>query len=151
MKKNIKLIVIGVIVVCVLAIIGVAIVINNNGVTNKQYKRPNSDFVAVIYHSEMMGIDAGTEYMYYIYESEENNNEYIYIKATSNITITGSGKEKDIGSGILKNKSDLKKIEKDIKKDTKKDQQSNITYSYINNGSYEKYESIDSLGDKLFK
>ena len=46
------------------------IIKNNNNPPLGMY-RPNYDYIATIYHSELLGIDAGTEYTYYIYKSDE--------------------------------------------------------------------------------
>ena len=147
MKKNIGKIIIGITIISII-IVFIAIKINNN---KKEYTRPNYAYSAVIYHSEMLGIDAGTEYTYYIYKSSTSDNKYFYIKSKSNITITGSGKESDVASGSLNDMNDLKKIMKDIEKDSKKESQTYITYSYNNNGNNEKLNSIDELENKLFK
>ena len=58
-----------------------------------------------------------------------------------------------VNSGV----KDLDKIMKDIKKDSKKEENrlgysdSSITYSYLNNGTYENYTNINEIGKKLFK
>ncbi len=123
--------------------------------TNKKsddYRRPNYDYTAVIYHSEMLGMDAGDEYIYHIYPSSlESNNSYFYIKSKSKITIMGSGDSIDVDSDSIDNKSDLQKIEKDIKKDSRNNRMTTISYYYVNNGKSEKYKTIEDLGNILFK
>ena len=58
-----------------------------------------------------------------------------------------------VNSGV----KDLDKIMKDIKKDSKKEENrlgysdSSITYSYLNNGTYENETNINEIGKKLFK
>lgn len=147
MKKNIGKIIIGVSIISII-IVAVVILINKK---NNDYSRPDYDYSAIIYHSEMMGMDAGTEYTYYIYKSSKNDNEYFYIKAKSTITIAGSGEESEVGSGTLNNKNDIKKIEKDIEKDSESDYETYLSYMYVNNGKSEKVDTINELGDKLFK
>ena len=147
MKKNMKKIIIGIIAISIIFVF-IIVWINNN---KNSYTRPNYDYIAIIYHSEMLGIDAGTDYIYYIYQSDKNDNEYFYIKSKSNITIAGSSEKDDIGSGSLKSKNDLRKIKKDIEKDSQKNSQSYVSYTYINNGINEEYENINLLGNKLFK
>ena len=100
MKKNMKKIIIGIVAISIIFVF-IIILINNN--------KNSYDYIATIYHSEMLGIDAGTEYIYYIYQSDKNDNEYFYIKSKSNITIAGSSEKKDVGSGSLKSKNDLRK------------------------------------------
>ena len=147
MKKNMKKITIGIVAISIIFVF-IIVWINNN---KNRYTRPNYDYIATIYHSEMLGIDAGTKYTYYIYKSEKNDNEYFYIKSKSSITIAGSGESKDIDSGPLKNHNDLKKVQRDIENDSEKNSQSYVSYTYINNGISEKYENIDLLGNQLFK
>ena len=147
MKKNMKMITIGIVAISIIFLF-IIVWINNN---KNSYTRPNYDYIATIYHSEMLGIDAGTEYTYYIYKSEKNDNEYFYIKSKSSITIAGSGESKDIDLGPLKNHNDLKKVKRDIENDSEKNAQSYVLYYYINNGIDETCENIDVLESKLFK
>ena len=141
-----KYVIIGIVTICI--IFGVIIVLINN---KNSYTRPDYNYVATIYHSEMLGMDAGTEYVYYIYESDKNDNEYFYIKSKSNVTISGSSEKKDIASGHIRSKKDLIKIQNDIEKDSQKNSQSHVSYNYSNNGINEEYENIDLLGNMLFK
>ena len=64
MKKNMKKIIIGIIAISIIFVF-IIVWINNN---KNSYTRPNYDYIAIIYHSEMLGIDAGTDYIYYIYQ-----------------------------------------------------------------------------------
>lgn len=139
MKKKV---VIGIIIILVV-VIGVI-----SFIKTRKIVRPNTNYVAIIYHSEMMGIDAGYEYIYYIYPDE--NDTYLYIKSKAEITIVGSNNEKDIKSGKIKNEADFEKIKKDIEKDKLKDTQQFFSYTYINNGNVEKFTSIEELVEKLF-
>ena len=147
MMKNMKKIIIGIVVISIIFVF-IIILTNNN---KHSYTRPDYDYIAIIYHSEMLGIDAGTEYIYYIYKSPKDNNKYFYIKSKSNITIAGSGEESDVGSGALNDTNDLKSITKDIEKDSRKDSQTYISYSYVDNGNNEKLDGISELENKLFK
>ena len=149
MKKSIVMIIVGIVIISIISIVIITLSIISN--SKKGYTRPNYDYVALIYHSEMLGMDAGTEYTYYIYKMPKSKNKYFYIKSKSSITITGPGKESDVGSGAINNKKDLNKIIKDIEKDSKKNSQTNISYSYVSNGNSEKLDSINELGKKLFK
>lgn len=81
-------------------------------IKNRKIIRPNSDYIATIYHSEMLGMDAGWQYIYYIYP--DKNESYLYIKSESEITIAGASDEKDVELKRIKNKNDLKKIEFNI-------------------------------------
>ena len=114
-----------------------------------EYERPDYDYVATVYHSVMDSPDKGTEYFYYIYKSEDNST-FFYIKSTATISLEGSGKEKDIASGTLKDKESLKKIVKDIDKDSNRKAESNISYTYLNNGNNEECVSMEELGNKIF-
>lgn len=146
MKKNIVKTIIAIAIISItLLFIGI---LNNKKSTKESYARPDYDYIATVYHSEMLAIDEGIEYTYYIYRSSKSDNKYFYIKSKSDITIAGSGKKSDVGSGSLNDKNDLKKITKGIEKDSRKDWQSYISYSYANN---EKIENISELGNKLFK
>ena len=115
-----------------------------------EYERPTYDYVATVYHSVMDSPDKGTEYFYYIYKTENNDNTFFYIKSKATISLEGSGKEKDIGSGSLKEKDDLKKIIKDIDKDSNRNAESNISYTYLNEGTNEECVSMEELGNKIF-
>ena len=115
-----------------------------------EYERPDYDYVATVYHSVMDSPDKGTEYFYYIYKTENNDNTFFYIKSKATISLEGSGKEKDIGSGSLKEKDDLKKIIKDIDKDSNRNAESNISYTYLNEGTNEECVSMEELGNKIF-
>lgn len=139
MKKKIVI----VITIILVVIIGIFYFIKN-----KKIVRPNTNYVAVIYHSEMIGIDAGKEFIYYIYPDE--NDTYLYIKSNAEITMTGSNNEKDIDSGKINNKSDFEKIKKDIENDKLKDAQHFFSYTYIKNDNAEKFISIEELADVLF-
>ena len=154
MNKNLKKTTIITITIISLIAIIIFIVINNRSAS---YTRPNYEPTAVIYHSEMRGMDAGHEFIYDIYQPNKNINEYFYIKSQSQITMTGSGKSNDVDSGSLKSKDDLKIIEKDIEKDKEslKSVYSNILYKYTQNGASIEYKDIDSfpsypLSDDLF-
>ncbi len=114
----------------------------------KAVTKLNTDYVAMIYHSEMVGIDAGIEYVYYIYPNK--NNTYKYIKSKSFITDTGSSKPKYIKSGKIKDKSDFEKIKKSINMDKSKSSERHINYIYTQNGERKIYTSIEELSDKLF-
>lgn len=139
MKKNVVIMMIIILVV----VIGVFVFIKNRKIV-----RPNTNYVAIIYHSEMIGIDAGYEYTYYIYPDE--NDTYLYIKSKAEVTIVGSSDEKDINSGRIKNESDLEKIKQDIEKDKLKDGQQFLSYTYINNDDVQEFTSIEELEEILF-
>lgn len=141
-EKKLLKVLIGIIIILVV-IIGVF-----SFIKTRKIVRPNTNYVAIIYHSEMMGIDTGYEYIYYIYPDE--NDTYLYIKSKAEITIVGSSNEKDINSGKIKNEVDFEKIKKDIEKDKIKDTQQFFSYTYINNGNVEKFTSIEELAKKLF-
>ena len=145
MKNNVLKYIIGFILILVIMFVLIIATKNHN-----KYKKPDYDYTAIIYHSEMEGNDAGIEYIYYIYKAKNNENEYFYIKSKSDITIAGSGKEKGIDSGNINNKNDLEKIKKDIKKDSNDNAQIVITYSYKENGINEDCKDINELSDKLF-
>ncbi len=148
MKKHIGKIIVGISIISILIVIVVILLINKN---NNNYSRPDYDYSAIIYHSEMMGIDAGTEYTYYIYKSSKSDNEYFYIKAKSTITIAGSGEESEVGSDTLNTKNDIEKIKKDIERDSKSDSETYTSYMYVNNGKSEKVDTLSELGNRLFK
>lgn len=115
----------------------------------KNIPEPTTDYVAIIYHSEMLGVDAGTEYLYYIYPNGED--KYIYVKAKSEITIEGSGEEERVTIDEINSESELKKIKNDISKDKTKDSETNISYTYLSNGTTINCTSFDELSNKLFK
>ena len=115
-----------------------------------KYERPTYDYVATVYHSVMESQDKGVEYFYYIYKTENNDNTFFYIKSKNTISAEGSGKEKDIDSGSLKEKKDLNKIIKDIDKDSNRELESNISYTYLNEGNNEECASMEELADKIF-
>lgn len=129
-------------------IIFIAIIIGIFAIKNKKIVRPNVDYIATIYHSEMLGMDAGCQYVYYIYP--DKNNTYLYIKSESEITIAGASDEKDVELGKIKNENDLTKIEKDIEKDKKEESQEFLHYTYINSNDIKNLKSMDELADCLF-
>lgn len=137
MKK--KILMIGIIVLALIIIVFLK---------TKKIVEPDIAPVAKIHHSEMLGIDAGTQYTYSIYPDE--NNTYLYIKSRGMTTIAGPTERENISHGKLKQKSDLQKIEKDIEKDKRNDTQQDISYYYIKKEETQKCNSLDELGDKLF-
>lgn len=146
-EKILLIIIIGMIVSSILVTI-IPKLVNLN---TYSYTRPDYDYVAVICYSEMLGLDAGTQYSYYIYPSLNSKGvSYFYIKSKSDITIAGPGQEIDIDSGNLEKKSDLSKIAKDIQKDFGKYAESYVSYYYIINGTLEEYKNMNELGNKLF-
>ena len=144
MKKSII-----VIIILIILGAGIGLCIKSNKIIDEvpNYK-PNSDYDAVISHSESQGIDAGVTYIYYLYHIKDHT--YIYIKLQSNITIAGAGERIRVGSGKIRKKSDLRKIKRDIKQDTEKGAYQDISYQYINNGNLEECSSITELANKLF-
>jgi len=149
MKNNIKRIIIAIVAIFIVSLL--IIVTIKNSKSNK-YIRPAYDYTAEIYHSVMLGMDAGVEYHYYIYPiSQSNNKEYFYIKSKSDITINGSSVEKDIDSGSIKNKTDLLKLEEDILNDNNKTSISNVTYTFKNKGMNENCNSLKELANKIFE
>ncbi len=113
-----------------------------------KYQSNSKILEATIYHSEMMGIDAGTEYTYRIYLNK--NNTYGYTKSKSEITIAGPSEEKEVGFGKIRNKSDLKKIERDIKSDEIIGAKKHVSYTYSRDKNAEKCSSMRELAEKLF-
>ena len=79
MKKKI---IIGIIIVLVVSCIVFLFI------KNKIIVRPNSDYVATIYHSQMMGMDAGWGSTYYFYPMEDES--YMWIESKTTITIKGA-------------------------------------------------------------
>ena len=153
MKKN-RNTIIGIVLISAIIISVIVMAINkNNGLDYEKvvYTRPEYEPIATIYHSEMLGEDAGTIYKYDIYKSEKNDKEYFYIKNKSKDTIAGPIESKDIASGSLRNSNDLRKIQKDIEKDYEDNKESYVSYFYINNGANETCENISVLEKKLFK
>lgn len=144
MKKKVPIITL----LLIITIIIVTLLVKINKIDISDIKEPETNYVAIIYHSEVLGIDAVTEYIYYIYPSDED--KYIYIKKQSEITIAGQQEEKRVDSGKLEKKSDLKKIKKDINKDKKKSSEPTISYTYLSNGTTINCSSIDELADNLF-
>ena len=117
-------------------------------IKNRKITRPNSDYIATIYHSEMFGMDAGWQYIYYIYP--DKNETYLYIKSESEITIAGASDEQDVEIVKIKNQNDLDKIEDDIEKDKQEDSQQFIHYIYMNDNDIKNLGSMDELADCLF-
>lgn len=132
------------IVIVILLIVSVMGFIN----TKNEYQSNSKILEATIYHSQMMGIDAGTEYTYRIYLNK--NNTYGYTKSKSEITIAGPSEEKEVSFGKIRNKADLKKIEKDIKNDEIMGAKKYISYICSQDKNVEKCGSMRELADKLF-
>ena len=144
MKKKVPIITL----LLIITIIIVTLLVKINKIDISDIKEPETNYVAIIYHSEMLGIDAVTEYIYYIYPSDED--KYIYIKKQSEITIAGQQEEKRVDSGKLEKKSDLKRIKKDINNDKKKSSETTISYTYLSNGTTINCSSLDELANNLF-
>ena len=132
----------------IITVIIVTLILKINNIDTTDIEEPTTNYVAIIYHSEMLGIDAVTEYIYYIYPSDD---KYVYIKKQSEITISGQQEEKRVGSGNLENKEALKRIKKDINNDKKESAETTISYTYLSDGKTINCSSIDELGDNLFK
>lgn len=139
MKKKVLIIIVSILIVVlvVFAFINIGRIV-----------RPDTNYVATIYHSEMMGIDAGTEYTYYIYPDE--NDTYLYVKSKADITMVGADEIKDISSGKINSVSDFEKIKEDIEKDKIEGAHQLVTYSYLNNDKQEEFTTIEELANKLF-
>ena len=108
----------------------------------------NEDVSAIIYHSVMMGIDAGYEYVYYIYKDKE---DYLFFKYQSNITIVGSSEEEFKKSGRLKSKEDFSIIEKDIESDNIDDTETYVSYDYYDNKVRNRFSTMEELLEKLYE
>lgn len=133
-----------VVMLFIILIVGVGFLI----IRNKKIVRPDMDYIATIYHSEMIGIDAGWQYIYYIYPDE--NESYVYIKSKSEITIAGASEEEDVDLGKIKDKNDFEKIEKDIEKAKLAEAQQFFNYTYKNEGKIENLNSMEELAEQLF-
>ena len=92
MNNNVRKTIIGVALVSIIIIFVVAMIINKN----KVYTSPDYEPIATIYHSQMLGEDAGTEFIYDIYKSDKKHNEYFYIKSKSYITINGPDEKTEV-------------------------------------------------------
>lgn len=118
---------------------------------SKGFERPDYEPVATVYHSEMLGMDAGDEYIYSIFENKNSKSKsYFYIKSKAKITMVGSSQSEDVSSGSLNSRTDLKKITKDIEKDTSETATKNVSYRYLVNGQYVNIDTIEELENKLF-
>ena len=118
-------------------------------IKNKKITRPDTDYIATIYHSEMLGMDAGWQYIYYFYPDRKN--EYIYIKSESEVTEAGASDERNIEKGVIKTKNDFVKIEKNIENDKNEESQQFFHYTYINGNEIKNLNSSDELADCLFE
>mgnify|MGYP007069944457 CR=1 FL=1 len=98
---------------------------------NGGIERPSTDYIALISHTERTGFSTGTEYTYYIYSEKKS---YIYFKMESTVDENGISEEKEVASGRIKSKKDMKILEDDIEKDKKEDASVLISYVY-NSGS----------------
>ena len=131
------------------------VIINNTTMKNdidEEYFEKN--YIALISYSASDSIDAGTSYLYTIYPYQ--NGQYVYKKTGSSITIAGPGEERIIEQGIIHNKSELLYIEKAIQDYITKEKnkgpgiQAYIGYTYITENTWDRYESIEELANKLF-
>ena len=115
------------------------------------FTRPDYKPIATVYHSEMIGVDEGNEYVYSIFENKSmKNGKYFYIKSKARVTVVGAEDNKDVSSGSINFKSDLNKISKDIDHDFMNDTTKNVSYRYLVNGEYVNVDTIEELGNKLF-
>ena len=131
----------------IIAVVSLFYYLNND---SDDFVRPDYQPIATVYHSEMIGMDAGDEYIYSIFENKNSNTKsYFYIKSKARITMVGSGESSDVSSGSINNRSDLNKIVRDIDKDSSGDSK-NVSYRYLINGEYTNIDTIEELGNKLF-
>ncbi len=144
MKKGLILFILFLLIIIIIGVI--CIVMNKN---NDISKESDSEYVAKIEHNETMGIDAASEYDYYIYKTKSGKG-YFYKKYMSTVTITGPSEMKYIDDGTIKTRNEMRKIEKDIKNDNDKYAKTEVYYTYMNNGVEEPVKNIDNLGKKLF-
>lgn len=136
------------IIVSVIAIITIFIICNT--LKKKDIKiDENEECIATMYYSYMLGIDAGTEYMIYIYNS--NNSDYKYITYQSQITITGSTNKKEYDRGIIKSKNEL--IELDDYFINRKENNVELYNSlyYLKDNVSNDVGNINELAEELFK
>ena len=145
MKKCVKPFLI---VVSVIAIITIFIICNI--LKNKNIKiDENEECIATMYYSYMLGIDAGTQYMIYIYNL--NNSDYKYITYQSQITIAGSTNKKEYERGIIKSKNEL--IEWDDYFINRKENNVELYNSlyYLKDNVSNEVGNINELAEELFK
>jgi hypothetical protein len=119
------------------------------------YRKPDYDYAALVYHEEFIGPDAATSYNYLIYPvSASDSSSYFYIKTKSQMTIAGEGKAIDVTRGNINKKSDLTKIETSIKRDKQKHAETIVRFYCIDSGKKAECDGIESFDDlvkKLFK
>jgi hypothetical protein len=107
-----------------------------------------TDFVGQIYHSKMMGADAGTIYRYYIYPDGKN---YKYVKTSSSITIAGEGKGIKVSSGKITSRKEMIDLDKDVEKDKGEGSTSIVSYFYREkDGIDTRYDSLEALTDRIY-
>lgn len=135
-------------IILILFIIAFAVIVIFT-IKNRKITRPEADYIGTIYHSEMLGMDAGWQYIYYIYPDE--NQTYLYIKSKSEITIAGASEEQDVKLEKIKSQRDLHEIENDMEMDKQTNAQQFIHYTYVNGSDIKNLNSIDELADCLFE
>ena len=95
-------------IIFLIVIVGLAVVIYKKSTpTIKEVNLKEKAIIATIIQSKYEGPDMGTEYIIEIYEGEHN--QYPYKIKTNTITIAGPTEVKS-QTGIIQNKSQLKKI-----------------------------------------
>lgn len=144
MKKGLKIFLLVLLIIIIVGVFCIVMFKNNN-----KSNGSDSDYVAKIEHNEIGGIDAVTEYVYYIYK-DNSGKGYFYKKYMNTVTIAGPSEMKYIDDGTIKTHNEMRKIEKDIKNDNDKYAKTEVYYTYMNNGVEEPVKNIDNLGKKLF-
>lgn len=133
--------------IAVLIIVIVLIYLIYNKFDNKVIIDDNEQCIGTMYYSYMLGMDAGTEYLIYIYNSTDGSYKYKITK--SDITIEGSVNEKEYDTGIIKTKNDLINLNNQfINRKEKEIELYSSSYRYINKSN----ENLDfeELIDELF-
>lgn len=145
MKKYVKPFSIIVILIAIITIFIICNILKKKDIKIDE----NEEYIATVYYSYMLGIDAGTEYIIYIYKS--NNSDYKYITYQSQITIAGSTNRKEYDRGIIKSKNELIKLDDYFINRKENNIELYNSLYYLKDNVNNNIEDINELAEELFK
>ena len=106
------------------------------------------DYIAVMAQPLSNGVAGGVTHMCYIYKSDDG---YNYVEIESSF-MSGKTEEKKVGSGTIKSKKELTKLNKEITSKSCMGNSCEPYYVYrVDDNNDNDYMTFDQLADRLFE